>query len=442
MATTNSRPANGAEPPRKKGLSLQTFSSLSNHNIRFLCLGTLFTSAGNWIQVVSLGYLAYDLTENPVVVGTVLGSRSVPWLVIGPFTGVMIDRMDRRTILLISQVVRITIALIFGAVIALGLVEVWHLYLYIILNGVGWVLDNPTRQAVAANSVPRESYQNALSLIQGAFSINRILFPVIGGIIIDVAGSAAINFFIQAACYSTVFVMFYQIKLERREDTSMATSKARKSVLGDFVAGVKYVSREPTTLGLIIMGLVPSFFLRPFEDNMLPVFAKEILGQEATGLGILMSAANIGALFGTFLMATYSGVRRKGLLLIGMAVVSGIGLIALSRMEWMAPAIFFLLIVGSAGSMYHLLNSTIIMTITPDNFRGRVTSLFMLDQTGAPLGGLLAGGLAAWFAVDTSMLMGGVVTVVLIVLIGSSFKAIRTAGQEPSPVPVERATTR
>ena len=436
MATTNSQPANGAEPPRKKGFSLNTFSSLSNRNIRFLCLGTLFTSAGNWIQVVSLGYLAYELTENPVVVGTVLGSRSIPWLVIGPFTGVMIDRMDRRTILLISQVVRITIALVFGFVLVQGWVEVWHLYLYIILNGIGWVLDNPTRLAVAANSVPRESYQNAIALIQGSFSINRILFPIIGGIIIDVAGSAAINFFIQAACYSTVFVMFYQIKLERRE----FASKARKSVFGDFVAGVKYVSREPTTLGLIIMGLVPSFFLRPFEDNMLPVFAKEILGQEATGLGMLMSSANIGALFGTFLMATYSGVRRKGLLLIAMAVVSGLGLIALSQMELMAPAIFFLLIVGSAGSMYHLLNTTIIMTITPDNFRGRVTSLFMLDQTGAPLGGLLAGGLAAWFAVDTSMLMGGVVTVVLIVLIGSSFKAIRTAGQEPFPAPVERVT--
>ena len=436
MATTNSQPANGAEPPRKKGFSLNTFSSLSNRNIRFLCLGTLFTSAGNWIQVVSIGFLAYELTENPVVVGTVLGARSIPWLVIGPFTGVMIDRMDRRTVLLISQVVRITIALVFGFVLVQGWVEVWHLYLYIILNGIGWVLDNPTRLAVAANSVPRESYQNAIALIQGSFSINRILFPIIGGIIIDVAGSAAINFFIQAACYSTVFVMFYQIKLERRE----FASKARKSVFGDFVAGVKYVSREPTTLGLIIMGLVPSFFLRPFEDNMLPVFAKEILGQEATGLGILMSSANIGALFGTFLMATYSGVRRKGQLLIAMAVVSGLGLIALSQMELMAPAIFFLLIVGSAGSMYHLLNTTIIMTITPDNFRGRVTSLFMLDQTGAPLGGLLAGGLAAWFAVDTSMLMGGVVTVVLIVLIGSSFKAIRTAGQEPFPAPVERVT--
>ena len=437
MATTNSRPANGEEPPRKKGLSLNTFSSLSNRNIRFLCLGTLFTSAGNWIQVISLGYLAYDLTENPVVVGTVLGSRSIPWLFIGPFTGVMIDRMDRRTVLLISQVLRIIIALVFGTVIVLGLVEVWHLYLYIILNGVGWVLDNPTRQAIAANSVPRESYQNALSLVQLSFSVNRVLFPVIGGIIIDVADSAAINFFIQAACYSTVFIMFYQIKLEREE----STSKARKSVFGDFVAGVKYVSREPTTLGLIIMGLVPSFFLRPFEDNMLPVFAKEILGQKGTGLGILMSSANIGALFGTFLMATYSGVRRKGLMLIAMAVVSGFGLMALSQTQWMGLAIFFLLIVGSTSSMYHLLNSTIIMTITPDNYRGRVTSLFMLDQTGAPLGGLLAGGLAVWLAVDWSMLMGGMVTVVLVVLIGSSFKAIRNAGKEPSPAPVGQETT-
>ena len=429
--TNDKESTNDAEKPRKKGLSLQTFASLSNHNVRFLFFGTLFTSAGNWIQVITLGILAWELTENPVVVATVLGSRSVPWLVFGPFAGVMIDRMDRRKVLLTSQVLRICLALVLGTVLILDLLQVWMLYLYIILNGVGWVLDNPSRQVVIANSVPKESLQNALSLVQLSFGFNRILFPVIGGIIIDLAGGAidggaSINILIQAACYMMVFIMFSQIRVERKE----SVSKARKSVFHDFAEGVRYVSKERTVLGLIIMGLVPSFFLRPFADNMLVVFAEEVLMLNAARLGILMAIANIGIFLGTFLMATFSNVRQKGMLLITTAVVSGLCLLALSQTNEMVLASLFLLLMGISSAMYHILNATIIMTVTPDEYRGRVTTLFMLDQSGAPLGGLLAGSLAALLAVKWSMLAGGILTSSLVAVIGISFKSIRTSTTE------------
>jgi MFS family permease len=324
-------------------------------------------------------------------------------------------------------VLRISIAVVLGFVMLFGLLEVWHLYAYIILNGVGWVLDNPTRSAIAASSVPKESYQNALALIQLGFGLGRIVIPIVGGIIISTTDNFSINIFLQAAFYSVVLVTFRGIRLER----PVETKKVRTSPGRDFVDGLKYVSKQPVTLGLICMGLIPSFFIRPFEDNMLPVFARQILDQDATGLGILLSAGSVGMVLGTFLMASLGDIRRKGLALIASALIAGLGLVALSRMEVMALAAVCLVVIGASVSAYHLLNSTIIMTITPDHYRGRVSTLFMMDQSGAPLGGLLAGGLAAWLRVDWAMLAGGVTTVILVSLFAIRFKALRTAAEQP-----------
>lgn len=431
---TNSR----SETPRDggaKGFLTHTFSSFSNRNVRFIFLGTFFTSAGNWIQALTLGYMAYDLTENPVVVTTLLGSRSIPWLVIGPFAGVMIDTMDRRKVLLMSQVMRISLALVLGSIMILDLLQIWHLYVYIILNGIGWVMDNPTRQAITTASVPRESYQNALSLVQLAFSSARIIFPIVGGLVIAVLGSTTINIFVQAVCYSIVFFMFYPLKVERPS----VQRKTERRVFGDLVDGFKYATHQPAILGLIILGLVPSFFLRPFEDSMLPVFADDVLKVGAIGLGLLMSSSSVGNLVGTLLMASFRNVRRKGIALIMTAIAAGVGLILLSQTEWIGFAATCLFFIGISMSMYHILSSTILMTITPDNYRGRVTTLFSMDLTGAPLGGLLAGGLALWLEVDWSMLVGGVTTVVLVLFISTIFKAIRTAADQPTSVEKESA---
>ena len=386
--------------------------------------------------MITLGFVAYQMTESPLVVGTLLGSRAIPWLVVGPFAGVLIDRMDRRQVLLMSQLLRISIAVVLGLIMLFDLVAVWHLYVYIILNGVGWVLDNPTRSAIAASSVPKESYQNALAVIQLGFGLGRIVIPIVGGIIISTTDNSSINIFLQAGFYSVVLVTFRGIRLEQ----PIEAKKERTSPRRDFVDGLKYVSKQPVTLGLICMGLIPSFFIRPFEDNMLPVFASEILGQDATGLGILISASSVGMVLGTFLMASLGDIRRKGIALIAAALTAGVGLVALSRMEVMVAAALCLVVIGASVSAYHLLNSTIIMTITPDHYRGRVSTLFMVDQSGAPLGGLLAGGLAAWLGVDWAMLAGGVTTLILVLLFTIRFKAVRTAAEQPPVAEKEAAT--
>ena len=427
----------GGKPTGRTSLFFQTFDSLSNRNVRLLFLGTFFTSAGNWLQNITLGYLAYQMTGNPVVVGTLLASRSIPWLLVGPFSGVIIDRVDRRLILVIPQGFKVVFAVGLGLIMLFDLTQVWHLYVYFILNGVCWTLDNPTRQAVAVSSVPRESYQNALSLLQLGFGAGRILFPIIGGIIIQVSDGATLNLFLLAVCYGLVGLAFSPVKLER---ASPSTSKARPSVFGDLVDGFRYVATQRATLGVIILGFIPPLFLQPFQNNLLPVFAEDVLDRDAAGLGILMSSVSVGSVIGTLLMATFSNVRKKGRLLIVVAFVSGLALIGLSQVDWFWLAMICLLFIGVLSSMYYLSTTTILMTLTPDNYRGRVATLFMLDHSGAPIGGLLAGGMAAWIDVQWSMFIGGLVTVGLVLLVVATFKAIRTAAEE-APVVSDQVAT-
>ena len=265
--------------------------------------------------------MAYDLTENPVVVTTLLGSRSIPWLVIGPFAGVMIDTMGP------AQgppdvpgdadlpCARLGQHHDLGPAPDLASVRVYHTE----RNRMG---DGQSDQASHHYCFgPSRELPKCLSLVQLAFSSARIIFPIVGGLVIAVLGSTTINIFIQAVCYSIVFFMFYPLKVERPS----VQRKTERRVFGDLVDGFKYATHQPAILGLIILGLVPSFFLRPFEDSMLPVFADDVLKVGAIGLGLLMSSSSVGNLVGTLLMASFRNVRRKGIALIMTAIAAGSG---------------------------------------------------------------------------------------------------------------------
>jgi len=411
------------EAPPRVVHGLQTFSSLRYRNYRYLWGGTLFSSAGNWIQQITLGWLAYDMTGSAFLVGTLLGARALPFLFVGPIAGVVADRVDRRKLLLANQAFLAVLAMGFAFDLALDLVKVWHLFVFTILGGLGWAVNNPTRQALIASSVPKESLMNAIALNSVAFNVNRVIGPAIGGVLIALSG-AATNFFIQAACYVGVFLMVVPINIPH-QDSSVAT---KHSMASNMVEGFKYVIRNQTILALILIALIPSLLIMPFTQGLMPVFAEEVLHSGPQGLGSLLAAFGVGALVGTLALATVGNVRRKGIILLGAAMFAGLAMVAFSQSRWMPLSLVTLTGVGAAHMMYMTLNNTILQTITPDHFRGRVMSLYMLDHGFVPLGGLMAGTLAEFYGSPMAILIGGLATVVLILMVGLRFPALKDVG--------------
>ena len=333
-------PAPAIRPTEGRHSRFQTFSSLKYRDFRLLVTSTAFASAGNWVQQVTLGWLIYDMTESAFLVGALSGIRSLPFLFVGPLGGILADRMDRRKVLVATQSVVGVTAFLFALLVLFGPLEVWHLFAFSLLSGAGWAMSNPLRQALVANSVPKESLMNAIALNSAAFNLSRALGPVFGGALIALTGPAT-NFFLQALFYLAFIVTVLPLRISQ----DMSQSRG-SSLLSSFRDGLRYAVQERTILMLIVIAIIPSFFIFPFTQGIMPVFAQEVLQAGPGGLGLLLGAGGAGAFIGTLVLASLGNVKGKGLLLLAAATATGLAMIFFAATTWLPLTMFALLVVG------------------------------------------------------------------------------------------------
>ncbi|MCZ6614595.1 MAG: MFS transporter [Chloroflexi bacterium] len=410
------------EPPRRRSVNIRTFSSLRHRDLRFLLGGTFFMSAGNWIQQVTVGWLAYDMTQSAFMVGAVMGTRSVPFLVAGPIGGVLGDRMDRKRILMATQVAQMVLALSLATLLAIDRAQVWHLFAFTLLTGVSWSIMNPVRMSLVANLVPKEDLMNALALNSAAFNINRAIGPALAGLLIAYAGPAT-NFFLQSTMYVGVLAVVIPMTVPPRE-YSAATET---SVLSNFTEGIRYVRKERTILPLLIVAMIPSLFVMPFTQGILPVFSEEVLQGGSEGLGFLYSAGGIGGVVGTIIVASLGNFQRKGLLLLAGVTGAGTAMMIYSQMTWLPLAALLLALIGLSDMLFRSSNNTLIHSIVPDQYRSRVASILLMDNGLVPLGSLLAGTLAEFYGSPVAILVGGISTLAMVWFMAITFPVLRRA---------------
>ncbi len=261
----------------------QTFSSLRHTDFRYLCSGTFMMSAGQWIQQVTLGWLVYDLTGNSMLLGSLNGLRALPFLVTGPMAGVAADRMDRKRLLLRTQWVLIVTAVLMGALVASGLLQVWHVFVFTLITGIAWTFTEPVRQSMIPSLVPKEDLANAIALNSGGFNLMKIIGPALGGLMIALFGAGG-NFFVQAIAYSGVLLMIYWMHVPPTSERAR-----RSSAMANLKEGFAYVWSTPAVLALMTLAYVPRIFAVPYQ-TLMPVFQKDVLKVGPEGLGILMAA--------------------------------------------------------------------------------------------------------------------------------------------------------
>ena len=384
--------------PKGLGKYLKTFESLQFRDYRYMWAATFATSAGQWLQQVALSWLIFDLTGSAIQLGAVNGVRLVPFLFAGPIGGAAADRYDRRVLLIASHVFLAVTGLIFAIDIAAGTLEVWHIYAFSLVGGLGFTFGNPVRQALIPQLVPPNYLMNAIALGSAAFNVSRAIGPAVAGILIATVGAAS-NFFIQAGLYVVVVVLLAQIRnfgdQSGKSKASSTDGSPTESLFGKLVEGVRYATRERPVLLLLALTLVPSLLLIPYTA-MVPVFAEDVFDVGPTGLGYLFSAAGVGALVGTLMVASLGNIEWKGKLLVASALTWGISVTLWALAPWFLLSLFGIFMVGITQMVYLTTNNTIIMTIVPNEFRGRVMSLWMLDFGLVPIGTVAAGFLAEW----------------------------------------------
>jgi MFS family permease len=377
-------------------------------------------SAGQWVQQVTLGWLLYDLTGNSMLLGALNGLRALPFLVTGPLAGVAADRMDRRRLLLRTQWILIITALLMGALVASPLLHVWHIFLFTLITGVAWTITEPVRMSMIPSVVPKENLANAVALNSGGFNLMKVIGPALGGALIAWFGPAE-NFFVQAIAYSGVLAMVYWMHIPPHH----AESK-RRSALVNLKEGFAYVWSTPAVLALMTLAYVPRIFAVPYQ-TLMPVFQKDVLQTGPEGLGLLMAAPGVGAVIAVLTLASLgSRIERQGLLLVGSIVVLGGLLVIFSQITWFPLALFMLVLVGIFQMFFLASTATMLQMIVPDELRGRVLSLYMLDRGFMPLGALFAGTTAHFIGAPLTVAIMGAIVIVLTVIVAWLVPAIRT----------------
>jgi MFS family permease len=395
------------------------FSSLSIRNFRIYWFGMFISLIGTWIQAVAQSWLVFQLTNSVFLLGLVGFLGSIPVFLLSLFGGVAADKMNKRNILLFTQSAFMVLAFILAILTQVKLITPAQIMLIAILNGVVMSFDAPSRQAVVVELVGREYLLNAIALNSVAFNSSRIIGPAIAGILVASISMSGC-FYINGISFLAVIIALLLIKIN---DRSKRDSK--NTVVKDLLEGLRFIKKSHTILILITMVGITSLFGISYMILM-PIFANDILKVGVKGLGMLMSAAGIGALIAGLLLARLGDFKYKGKLLILSSIVFSISLVLFSLSKVYIFSLVTLVLIGWASVTAIAVINTLLQTRVYDEFRGRVMSAFMFTFAGImPFGNLIAGSLAHIFGVSFTVMISGIICTVFFIAINILYPDIR-----------------
>ncbi len=353
----------------------------------------LVSLIGTWLQSVAQSWLVFELTNSAFLLGMAGFLNSIPVFLLSLLGGVAADRVNKKNILLCTQVSFMVLAFVLAVLTQLKLITASQVMFIAVLNGMVMAFDAPARHAIVAELVGKERLLNAIALNSAAFNSSRIIGPALAGILIAAIGMSGC-FYINGASFLAVIAALFMIKVRPGHKNERGAV-----FIKDLLEGLNFIRRSRTIIILISMVGVTSLFGISYVILM-PVFARDILGAGIRGLGVLMSAAGCGALIAALSLAALGDFRHKGRLLLASCLIFSLGLacFALSRSYLLSLAL--LVVVGWSSVMAVSLINTLLQQIVPDRFRGRLMSVFMFTFAGVmPFGNLIAGGLTqAWGA--------------------------------------------
>jgi MFS family permease len=395
----------GSAAPQGRSRFHDTIRSLKHRNFQLFFSGQLISLVGTWMDTVAEAWLVYRLTGSSLLLGTVTFAGQIPVLLASPVAGMVADRFNRRKVVIATQ----TLSMIFAGTLAFltitKRITVGEVILLAALMGVVNAFDIPTRQAFLVEMVGREDLMNAIALNSSMFNAARIIGPSVAGLLVASVGEGWC-FFANSVSYIAVIAGLLLMKIApspRPAETASPFEHIRE--------GFRFVrNTAPIRALLLLVGLV-SLVAMPYAVLM-PVFAAKILHGNARTLGILMTAAGLGALVGALLLASRRGVGGLGRV-VGLACGSfGAALILFSfSRQWMLSAIL-LIPVGFSVMTQMGSTNTLIQSMVPDRLRGRTMAVYSMMFMGmAPFGALLSGALADRIGAPKTVAFGGVVAI-------------------------------
>ena len=340
------------------------------------------------MQMIARGYLTYDLTQSPALLGIVSAGFALPMLMLALFGGAFADRLERRRIVQLGQVGAGLIAVFVAVSITTGTVTWYHLLAASMMQGAVFSFLMPARQALIPQLAGQGQLTNAMALDAMGMSVTTLMAPAVAGFLYNAIQPDGVYYVVAGMCLGAVALTGLLPKLPE------ATGTGRSGVLSDIRAGLSYIRSSSLVMALLVIGLTSTVLAMPFRFLM-PIFIVDIyeLGPEA--MGVMTSMMGLGTLGGSLFIAAL-GNWQRGRLLILSSFISGIALLLVALLPFYVVALGLMVLLGLGDAGRRTLNQALLMEVAEDQYRARVMSLFMINFALIPLG-VLPAGLAAQF---------------------------------------------
>lgn len=391
-------------------MNITTFDSFKNKNFRLFFAGQSLSLIGTWMQKTAVSWVVYTLTQSKFMLGVSVFATLFPTAVFSIFGGITADRHNRYKILLTTQV----LSLIQAVLLTLSIVffkqfTVPAIIILSILLGVINSFDVPARQSLVRELIEDKSnLPNALALNSSMVNLSKLIGPALAGFILEQFGDQ-ICFGINAFSFIPVIISLLLMKLPKTEKKV----KIKKGIRHEFSESIDYIKSNNKMSSVMIFTGLMSFFVLPFS-TLTPVFAKDIFNGSAATLGVLDGIIGLGAFIGALYLASLKNETNLNIVLASNSIVFGVGLILFSYTFNFHLALVFIIIAAFGMMSIRTLTNTIIQVNVPNEFRGRVISIYLMILTSMmPLGSLLVGGISHYIGVQLTVLIQGIIAIII-----------------------------
>lgn len=418
-------------------MNFNTFKAFHNRNYRLYFSGQSISLIGTWMQRTAVYWVIYTQTHSAFMLGVAVFAAQFPSFLFSPLGGVVSDRYNRYTVLLITQVASLIQASLLTALVMFTHYTVAEILVCSIVLGTINAFDVPARQSMIYQIVGnKEDLPNAIALNSSMVNLARLAGPAFSGIVLEKLGAGAC-FLINALSFLAVITSLLLMRFPKYIPQPHA-----KKVINEFKEGWNYLRQTPSISAVILMLACVSLLVLPF-NTLLPVYARVVFKGSASTFGYLNSAVGLGALGGAFFLASLKdGAALKKILFTNL-IIFGAGLILFSHTTSLPLALLFAVIIGFGMMAQTTVSNTIIQTNVSVEMRGRVISYFAMAFFGLqPIGGLLIGTISHYIGAPDTVLGEGIAAIIIAVLFLPFFRKsmlkekIETNRTEPQGVTV------
>ena len=406
--------------------NLHTFDSFKNGNYRLLWGTNICMYVSRWMQMTTLSWFVLDQTGSPFSVGLVGFFGMVPFLFLGIFGGFLADKLDRKKLIVVTQFLNLVAAVIMSLLLLYGSVEYWYAYIAIIVPGLGWSLDMPSRRSLIMDMMGSRGITNGVALDSVGMHVSKMVGPAVAGAMIAFVGVdgsyVVLTSFMTVGCLLILKVSQSNNRID--VSTEIEDQKGLSQIYSNLVDGFKYVFTSQTISAVIVITIFMNLLLFPYMQ-MVTVVSKEVLNVGPLLMGILMASDGMGALIGSIGIASQDRMKYHGRIYLYGSLLSLGALFVFSSSSIYFISLVLLLFLGIGTSGFGTMQSTIVLLVSKPELRGRALGVVTIAIGAGPIGSLIIGAVSEWIGSSSALMINSVLGFILVAASGFLMPSIR-----------------